>query len=93
MMVTEAQSKRFSLLIFIVNRFKKLLLIISNQFRKIEFWLLPPKQPFDVTVSTNDIKKSQELYVWRSLEKFENSKKTFNLIHKIGLNFQRFQKR
>ena len=92
-MVTEAQSKRFSLLIFIVNRFKKLLLIISNQFRKIEFWLLPPKQPFDVTVSTNDIKKSQELYVWRSLEKFENSKKTFNLIHKIGLNFQRFQKR
>ena len=30
----------------------------QNQFRKIEFWLIAPKQPFDKTISRNDIKKS-----------------------------------
>ena len=31
---------------------------ISNQFRKIEFWFIPPKQPFGMVISENDIKKS-----------------------------------
>ena len=28
---------------------------ISNQFRKIEFWFIPPKQPFGMVISENDI--------------------------------------
>ena len=31
---------------------------ISNQFRKIEFWFIPPKQPFGMVISENDVKKS-----------------------------------
>ena len=31
---------------------------ISNQFRKIEFWFIPPKQLFGMVISENDIKKS-----------------------------------
>ena len=31
---------------------------ITNQFRKIEFWFIPPKQPFGMVISENDIKKS-----------------------------------
>ena len=31
---------------------------ISNQFRKIEFLFIPPKQPFGMVISENDIKKS-----------------------------------
>ena len=31
---------------------------ISNQFRKIEFWFIPPKQPIGMVISENYIKKS-----------------------------------
>ena len=54
---------------------------ISNQFRKIEFWLMPPKQPLDITISRNDTKKSPSglhLEKFRRVRKFA---KIYNLIH------------
>jgi len=54
---------------------------ISNQFRKIEFWLIPPKQPFDITISRNDTKKSPSglhLEKFRRVRKFA---KKYNFIH------------
>ena len=45
--------------------------IISNQFRKIELWLTPSKQPSDITISRN----TQDFYTWRVIQKFENSQK------------------
>ena len=56
---------------------------ISNQFRKIEFWLIPPKEPFDITISRNDTKKSPALYIWRHSEEFENSQKNTILFIKL----------
>jgi len=38
---------------------------ISNQFRKIEFWLIPPKQPVDITISGNGLRNPQARYIWR----------------------------
>ena len=46
---------------------------ISNQFRKIEFLFIPPKQPFRMVISENDIKKSPSaLYLdnFRKVRKF-----------------------
>ena len=48
---------------------------VSNQFQKIKFWLIPPKEPFDITVSRNDVKKSLALYIWTNIER----KKIHNL--------------
>ena len=45
---------------------------ISNQVREIEFWLIPPKQPFDITISRNDVKKSPNAV---HLEKFTEVRK------------------
>ena len=46
---------------------------ISLQFRRIEFWLIQPKQPFEISISRIYIRKSQALYVSRSEEKLEAS--------------------
>lgn len=45
---------------------------ISNQVREIEFWLIPPKQHFDITISRNDAKKSPNAVL---LEKYTEVRK------------------
>ena len=64
---------------------------ISNQFRKFEFWLIPPKQPLNITLSRNDINKSPSalhLEKFREIRKFA---KKHIFIPQIGLNLEQFQ--
>ena len=57
--------------------------------RKIEFWLIQPKQPFEISTSRNYVKKPQALSISTNTEKSETSqkKKKFNniFIHAIVL--------
>ena len=46
---------------------------VSNQFRKTEFWLIPPKEPFNITVSGKDIKKALGALHLEKFEKRENN--------------------
>ena len=41
-------------------------------------WIMadrPPKQPFEIIILRDDLKKSKALYIWRILEKFETISK------------------
>ena len=54
---------------------------ISNQFRKIEFWLIP-KQTVDITISGNGIEKSSSalcLEKMREVRKFAKKKQLYSL--------------
>ena len=51
---------------------------ISNQFRKIEFLFIPPKQAFGMVISENDIKKSPSALHLDNFRKVRNSKKKYN---------------
>ena len=51
---------------------------ISNQFRKIEFWFLPPKQPFGIVISENDIKKSPSALHLDNFRKVRKFTKKYN---------------
>ena len=67
---------------------------ISNQFRKIEFWFIPPKQPFGMVISEIDIKKTPSalnLDNFRRVRKFTKQRNTI-FIHEISHNFERFQR-
>ena len=65
---------------------------ISNQFRKIEFWFIPPKQPFGMVISKNDIKKSPSALQLKNFRKVRKFTKNTIFIHEISLNFERFQR-
>ena len=64
---------------------------ISNQFRKIEFWLIPPKQPFDITLSRNDINKSPSALHLEKFREIQKFLKKHIFIHQIGLNLEQFR--
>ena len=51
---------------------------ISNQFRKIEFWFIPPKQPFGMVISENDIKKSPSALHLDNFRKVRKFTKKYN---------------
>ena len=51
---------------------------ISNQFRKIEFWFIPPKQPFGMVISENDIKKSPSALNLDNFRKVRKFTKKYN---------------
>ena len=51
---------------------------IRNQFRKIEFWFIPPKQPFGMVISENDIKKSPSALHLDSFRKVRKFTKKYN---------------
>ena len=51
---------------------------ITNQFRKIEFWFIPPKQPFDMVISENDIKKSPSALHLDNFRKVRKFPKKYN---------------
>ena len=58
---------------------------ISNQFRKIELWLKPREQPFEISFLWNDIKKSASALHY-NIEKFETSQpkkvNKFTILHR-----------
>lgn len=67
-----------------INRFKsrcRTISTISNQFRKIEFWLIPPKEPFDITISRNDTKKSPSALHLQTFRRVRIFAKKHNFIH------------
>ena len=51
---------------------------ISNQFRKIEFWFIPPKQPFGMVISENDIIKSPSALHLDNFRKVRKFTKKYN---------------
>ena len=51
---------------------------IRNQFRKIEFWFIPPKQPFGMVISENDIKKSPSALHLDNFRKVRKFTKKYN---------------
>ena len=51
---------------------------ISNQFRKIEFWFIPTKQPFGMVISENDIKKSPSALNLDNFRKVRKFTKKYN---------------
>ena len=51
---------------------------ISNHFRKIEFWFIPPKQPFGMVISENDIKKSPSALHLDNFRKVRKFTKKYN---------------
>ena len=51
---------------------------ISNQFRKIDFWFIPPKQPFGMVISENDIKKSPSALHLDNFRKVRKFTKKYN---------------
>ena len=65
---------------------------ISNQLRKIEFWFIPPKQPFGMVIPKNDIKKSPSALHFKNFRKVRKFTKNTIFIHDISLNFERFQR-
>ena len=48
---------------------------ITNEFRKIEFWPIPPKQPFKISISRNNIKKSASALHFEKYRKVRNFEK------------------
>ena len=65
---------------------------ISNQFPKIKFWFIPPKQPFGMVISKNDINKSPSALHWENFRKVRKFTKNTIFIHEISQNFERFQR-
>ena len=65
---------------------------ISNQFPKIEFWFIPPKQPFGMVISKNDINKSPSALHLENFRKVRKFTKNTIFIHEISQNFERFQR-
>ena len=59
---------------------------ISSQ--KSNFGLYHPNNPLEWLFQKMTLTNPQALYIWRILEKFENSQKIPFFIHEINQNFQ-----